>query len=361
MMGRHLISLIDGTLVSASQAGEYQGYSNVYELAYMLQLKDRSEDGRPQIVFYNSGISSQPGTRDLFSAATGYAIRAQILDQYTNLCSNYDFAAHLGGSAPDKIYLFGFSRGAMAARALAGLIMEYGLLMPEHIRYAPRIVADWENNEERPSYVDLVEVDVEFVGIFDSVMGGIRRMKMFNPINFPHDRLSGRCANGIHILAIDEDRRFFQNRSWEKHDREQKSGTMKQIWMPGVHSDIGGTASEFWGRASFLAMTRYVDTLTDLQLDRSWLSRKERNFRADLRGKAYKVRQHRPPPFLRNQRRPDGSFGANEFIHPVVDLIDDSFRYNGKQRYAWKETQFSPVFTGITVDLGLKDYFSSIA
>lgn len=37
-MGRHLICLINGTKVSANQASEYQGYSNVYELAYMLQL-----------------------------------------------------------------------------------------------------------------------------------------------------------------------------------------------------------------------------------------------------------------------------------------------------------------------------------
>jgi hypothetical protein len=50
-MSRHMICLVDGTKVSASQASEYEGYSNVYELAYMLQLKDRSEDGRPQIVF----------------------------------------------------------------------------------------------------------------------------------------------------------------------------------------------------------------------------------------------------------------------------------------------------------------------
>jgi uncharacterized protein (DUF2235 family) len=244
-MRRHLISLIDGTLVSASQAAEYQSYSNVYELAYMLQLQDRSEDGKPQMVFYTSGISSQPGTKDLFSAVTGYSIRAQILDQYTNICSNYNFKNHGNEDICDKIYLFGFSRGAMTARALAGLIMEYGLLLPDYIRYAPRIISDWENNEDRPSYVDLIEVDVEFIGVFDSVMGGIKSMNMFNPIKFPHDHLSGRCKNGIHVLAIDEDRKFFENRSWECHDAVGDVSSMKQIWMPGVHSDVGGTGGNY--------------------------------------------------------------------------------------------------------------------
>jgi uncharacterized protein (DUF2235 family) len=359
-MGRHLISLIDGTLVSASQATEYQGYSNVYELAYMLQLKDRSEDDRPQIVFYTSGISSQPGTRDLFSAATGYSIRAQILDQYTNICSNYDFSLHDDEQRRDKIYLFGFSRGAMAARALAGLIMEFGLLKPEHIRYAPKIVADWENNEDTPSIVDLVEVDVEFVGVFDSVMGGIPSMKMFNPINFPNDRLSGRCCHGIHILAIDEDRLFFQNRSWERHDRSSETTQMKQIWMPGVHSDIGGTGGEFWGRASFLAMTYYIDTLTDLRLDRSWLTKKERNLKSDWKKKSYRIRQHRPPILFRTRRRPDLTVEANEIRHPVIDLIAEKFRYNGRDDYAWKQSTLAKDFSGLSEDPGLTEYFEQI-
>jgi hypothetical protein len=94
-MSRHLISLIDGTRVSAYQNDVYSNYSNVYELSHLLQLKDRSEDGKPQIVFYTSGISSQPGTRDLLALMTGKPIVAQILDQYTNLCANYNLSLWL--------------------------------------------------------------------------------------------------------------------------------------------------------------------------------------------------------------------------------------------------------------------------
>ena len=59
-MPRNLISLIDGTMVLASRTEQYGSYSNIFELACLLQLSDRSEDGSPQIVFYTSGISSQP-------------------------------------------------------------------------------------------------------------------------------------------------------------------------------------------------------------------------------------------------------------------------------------------------------------
>lgn len=260
----------------------------------------------------------------------------------------------------DKIYLFGFSRGAMAARAIAGLIMEYGLLEPQYIRFAPKIVSDWENNEPRPNYVELVEVDVEFIGVFDSVMGGIRRMKMFNPIQFPHHRLSGRCKYGIHIQAIDEDRALFRNQPWERHDEGNSAEGMKQIWMPGVHSDVGGTANEFWGRASFLAMSYYIEKLTDLQLDDSWLRRKERAFRADLRSKgAYKLVQHLPPKILRARREPSKTAEANEVMHPVVDIIRPKFTCNGREEFPWKERTLDPFFGDIDVDKNLSEYFDS--
>ena len=350
-MGRHLICLIDGTRVSANQTREYMGYSNVYELAYMLKLKDRSGEQRPQIVFYSSGISSQPDARDLFSAATGRTIRAQILDQYTNLCSNYDFSLHSDRRERDKIYLFGFSRGAMTARAVAGLIMEYGLLRPEYVRYAPQIVADWEKREPRPDYVTLLPVDVEFIGVFDSVMGGIDRMRMFNPIWFPHQMLSERCKCGIHLLAIDEDRVLFKNRSWELHN--SRNGIMKQIWMPGVHSDVGGTGNEFWGRLSLLTMTYFIDKHTALRLDTDWLEKKKNALRQDFRNGTYAIRRQRIPP-LAVRRRPERSSFACELTHPIVNKLPALFEAHGRRRFAWRDRIFTPNFGDLEEDRGLQ-------
>lgn len=356
-MGRHLICLIDGTRVSANQTREYMGYSNVYELGYMLKLKDRSGEDRPQIVFYSSGISSQPDARDLLSAATGRTIRAQILDQYTNLCSNYDFSHHGDPHERDKIYLFGFSRGAMTARAVAGLIMEYGLLRPEHVRYAPQIVDDWEKREPRPDYVTLIPVEVEFIGVFDCVMGGIDRMRMFNPIWFPHQMLSEKCRCGIHLLAIDEDRILFKNRSWELH--RGKNGIMKQIWMPGVHSDIGGTGNEFWGRLSLLTMTYFIDKHTALRLDTDWLEKKKAALRQDFRNETYAIKRQRIPPFAVH-RRPDGNSVACEESHPIVDRLPTFLESRGYRQFAWRDKVFAPSFGGLMKDPGLRTLLNEI-
>jgi hypothetical protein len=244
----------------------------------------------------------------------------------------------------------------MAARALAGLIMEYGLLKPHDVRYAPKIVADWEQREPRPDYATLVEVDVEFIGLFDSVMGGVSRMKMFNPIRFPHERLSGRCKAGIHLLAIHEDRALFRNRSWEKHDNAVDR-SMRQIWMPGVHSDVGGNANEFWGRISLLTMTHYIDKLTTLKLDDEWLASKVKKIRSDFRDRTIRISQHLP--LLRTARTPRSEDSANQELHPIVSFVGDEIEFNHQQKVKWREKAAMPAFSHLPHDIELSRYFAT--
>ena len=54
----------------------------------------------------------------------GRGINRQIRRAYGYLASRY--------RPGDKIYLFGYSRGAYAVRSLAGVIDRIGLLRPEH-------------------------------------------------------------------------------------------------------------------------------------------------------------------------------------------------------------------------------------
>lgn len=365
-MPRNLISLIDGTMVSASQTEEYESYSNVFELACLLQLTDKSKDGSPQIVFYTSGISSQPDTSSIVNLITGNSIKSQIVDQYTNICANFDFESSKGG-APDKIYLFGFSRGAMAIRALAGLISEFGLLYPRDIRHLPRILDAWDRSLGRGSLhddIDLRPVEIEFVGLFDSVMGGIETLPFFNPIRFRNSKMPGRCRHGLQILAIDENRTFFKPKQWEKaepgidadgHRAGQRF--LRQIWMPGVHADIGGTGNPLWGRASLLAMTFYLDKLTDLRLDQAWLRQKESNLRNSFSGPLH-IRRHRGP-FARYLRRPVRKGSAKERCHPICDKVLE-LNYDGTKDFDWRTNVLRRHFQKVRADKELVDYFRRV-
>ena len=364
-MSRHLISLIDGTMVSASQAAGYTSYSNVYELGYLLQLRDISEDGKPQVVFYTSGISSQPDTRDMVDLITGNSIYSQILDQYTNICANYDFSIE-DEAKKDKIYIFGFSRGAMAARALTGLICSYGLLKPGDIRAAPAVVAAWQERRNAPDDIELHDAGVEFIGVFDSVMGGVEGMKMFNPIRFPDGMVPSGCKHAIQILAIDEDRRFFKPKIWEGRMEcpigEGLCG-YRQIWMPGVHSDVGGTGNTVWGRAAMLTMMYFINKYTDLTLDDVWRIRKEKNLRKSIKESMIFVERHRPFLPFRIDRTPCASGNDTaECYHPIVDFVK-RWNVDGRQGYDWKGKLFDPRFNTLSskeAEPGLYDYFSRV-
>lgn len=351
-MGRHLISLIDGTMVSASRTKGYAGYSNVYELAHLLKLKGRSDDGKPQIVFYTSGISSQPDTWDLINLMTGNSIESQIIDQYTSICANFDFSSP---SQTDKIYIFGFSRGAMAARALAGLISTYGLLHPRDIRAVPLVMDAWQTGHSLPDEIQLRPVKIEFVGIFDAVMGGVEWLKAFNPIVFPNHVLTQNVSHAVHLLSIDENRYFFRPKPW--CSRSPSRGLFKQIWIPGVHSDIGGTGNTVWGRTSLLTMTHYIEKHTDLAIDDEWLLRKEQNLRASFEGGMLFIDPHKWR--FSYDRRPIGTDDSCEYYHPLIDLIK-SCTYSGQRRYNWRENVFEKRFASLHVESGLSTYFRRV-
>jgi uncharacterized protein (DUF2235 family) len=351
-MGRHLISLIDGTAVSASRTKGYEGYSNVYELAHLLKLKGRSDDGKPQVVFYTSGISSQPDTWDIVNLATGNSIQSQIVDQYTSICANFDFSST---TQQDSIYIFGFSRGAMAARALAGLISIYGLLHPRDIRAIPLVMEAWQAGRTLPDEIRVKPVKIEFVGIFDAVMGGVEWIEAFNPIAFPNHVLTKNVNHAVHLLSIDENRYFFRPKPWSS--RTPSRGLFKQVWIPGVHSDIGGTGNMVWGRTSLLTMTHYLDRYTDLAIDDEWIRRKEQNLRNSLEGGMLFIDQHKWR--INYQRKPIGTDDSCEYYHPVIDLMKDC-SFNGRKSYDWRGNVFEKRFASLHVESGLSSYFKRV-
>jgi uncharacterized protein (DUF2235 family) len=55
---------------------------------------------------------------------------------------------------------------------------------------------------------------------------------------------------GRHALSIDERRSFFKPLIWKPSANEEVKGDLRQVWFPGVHSDIGGGYPEAESRLS---------------------------------------------------------------------------------------------------------------
>jgi uncharacterized protein (DUF2235 family) len=83
-------------------------------------IKTTVADGVAQHVHYYDGVGAEG---DLFKKLLGGAIGLG-LKQIIRECYNFVVADYTAG---DEVYLIGFSRGAYAARALAGLIGASGI------------------------------------------------------------------------------------------------------------------------------------------------------------------------------------------------------------------------------------------
>jgi len=180
-MNKNLVMFFDGT------ENDSQSDTNVYKLYTMLSSH---KDDREQLSFYRPGVGT----------AKGEWFWGSVFGKYTtrNLCDGYQWLRQhyeLG----DKIFIFGFSRGAFAALGLVGFIAWCGLLYrhaPISVkklfeRYKNATVLDNENNKKNHRNLEQIMaignineltneerliqlyhqegVEIEFIGIFDTV------------------------------------------------------------------------------------------------------------------------------------------------------------------------------------------------
>jgi len=182
-------------------------------------------------VIYLAGIGTS-GTVEthVLEGATGTGTSERIRDAYRFLAERY----HEG----DRIYGFGFSRGAFAIRSLAGFIDLAG--MPKQ----PRALKEEEVLEIYDAYMDGKLVDktrygtidtmIYFIGVWDTV-GALafgRTLGAFHRIN------PGNVKRVAHALALDEERQRFEPSFW---DAPATAATqVEEVWFSGCHTNIGG-------------------------------------------------------------------------------------------------------------------------
>lgn len=112
MGGRNLVVLADGTGNSAAKAFK----TNVWRLYEALDL-----NGAEQIAVFSDGVgTSSFKPFQVIGLALGFGVKKRVLALYKFLCLNYE--------PGDRIYAFGFSRGAFTIRMLVGLIHREGLV-----------------------------------------------------------------------------------------------------------------------------------------------------------------------------------------------------------------------------------------
>ena len=117
----NIVVCADGTWNRPEEDLEKDHATNVLKLAWAIRPKWRD---LKQQVFYDWGLGSYH--ERFVTGATGRGIHKNIVDGYRYIVQNY--------TPNDRIYLFGFSRGAYTVRALCGLINNCGIVKRAHAK-----------------------------------------------------------------------------------------------------------------------------------------------------------------------------------------------------------------------------------
>lgn len=267
---RKLIVCCDGTWNEPYQVG---APTNVVKMARAIRPTD--DDGVAQMVYYHPGVGTG-NTVDRFMGGTmGLGLSQNVQACYDFLATNF-----VDG---DKIYLFGFSRGAYTARSIAGLIGAVGgLLENRDMDLFPFLFDIYRSREHRKALAVGTKKATEaairavipekdlgrhferlrdailanrptpifFIGVWDTVgaMGiplGWARWIGKSKYDFHDTELSERIRYAYHALAIDERRKSFAPTLWTRpKGRGEQQGvtdqTLEQVWFAGAHSNVGG-------------------------------------------------------------------------------------------------------------------------
>jgi uncharacterized protein (DUF2235 family) len=284
-MPKNIVLLSDGTGNSSAKLFT----TNVWRLYQALNLGDPIS----QIAFYDNGVGTSSFKPLAFLGGIfGFGLKRNVIAIYSFLCRNY----HDG----DRIFGFGFSRGAFTIRIVAGLVAREGLVRytgdeAQLARYAKaayrhfregfttttriEVPLRWVYHSVRNLFTPPVPMQqrhwprIRFLGLWDTVAayGGpieeITRAIDFGifPLSMPDRYMSDKIDRACHALALDDERRAFWPVLWDEFHVVDSNGKIRpneenwsppeavarplseidrqrlsQVWFAGMHADVGG-------------------------------------------------------------------------------------------------------------------------
>jgi uncharacterized protein (DUF2235 family) len=268
-MGRTIVICADGTGSTFDQR-----VTNVTRIVSCLDLSNPDE----QVVRYDAGVGTSTGRQDqvallrnapalrllpardrrgprgwierVAGLGFGYGLTENVFQLWSEL-------ARLDPRPDDRLFLFGFSRGAFTVRALAGLLHRCHLAHPtaDLSKAFAQAWAAYQPMQPRAPDIAALRLQnrpclVHFLGLWDTVKpyGGLK------PVMLPHLRHNPDVRHVRHALSLHERRAWFKPTTWGLLDLDEDgagrrldpadraaygSQDIREVWFTGTHSDVG--------------------------------------------------------------------------------------------------------------------------
>jgi uncharacterized protein (DUF2235 family) len=219
---RNLVMLFDGTWNTPDQKEDnIEAPTNVKKMSDAIA----GLDGK-QRQHYEEGVGT--GFQEhLAGGMIGKGITDRLLKGYSFLQERYtdvDFSKE-----DNRVFIFGFSRGAYTARLLCHLINWSGAPTEStDCEEGLSLFLDGKNASKLKSSGRFFDVPVEMVGVWDTVKSATIK-------NYKDTILPKAVVAGYHAMALDEKRKHFPVLRWLKD-----ADRVNEMWFAGVHCDVGG-------------------------------------------------------------------------------------------------------------------------
>lgn len=246
--GKSIFLFSDGTGNSSAKLFK----TNVWRMYEAIDFGLASPGKRVQIGYYDNGVGTSAfRPLALLGGIFGIGLTSNVMRLYAFLCRNYQ--------PGDRIYAFGFSRGAFTIRLLVALIASQGVLCPDGdtpLSYQVRDAYRAFRRTFRPNrwigrvlvaigralrdqtlsakrrimgqvryrHTRRLHPDVEFVGVWDTVAAyggpfaeltrGIDDWVF--PLTMPEYGLSPKVKKARHALSLDDERDAFWPLLWDE-------------------------------------------------------------------------------------------------------------------------------------------------
>lgn len=269
-MPKNIVLLADGTGNSAAKAFK----TNVWRLYEALDL-----NGQDQMATFSDGVGTSAFRPfQVIGLALGFGVKKRVITLYKFLCLNYH--------ENDRIYIFGFSRGAFIARLLVGLIDKEGLVdfqsheeLDRNAAAAYRafraeafpatrlwtrwgrglrnvVIRTWNQLTGSRQYEKVRPKDgplsggkmrIAFLGVWDTVSAyglpidelTLAIHKWVWPLTFEKKNLLPCVDQARQALSLDDERRTFFPIAWDPLVPPDPT-RLRQVWFAGVHANVGG-------------------------------------------------------------------------------------------------------------------------
>lgn len=222
---KYAVYLFDGTMQNRTRT-ESCDWSNIVRLHALLH-QNPPADGE-LLDMYGDGVGCRIN-ETIFGSTTGLGLANRIEEAYYDLGSQTIKCRNSGDEL--KVFVFGFSRGAYAARLFCELAWYCGVPTSNgSYNDAYRWMCEKDSDARNKALSDgafMLSPDIELLGVFDTVaMTDLG--KGVDISHVPHN-----VKHACHAMSYNERRSIFPLTRFSDVNAEE-------VWFLGSHTDIGG-------------------------------------------------------------------------------------------------------------------------